>query len=83
MTAWIEQWHHDIIDVSRLPVPQGIERPACMTGRLLPGVRRRVRQLAPRLALRDCCDYHGQDWALPLRDRHPASFAGQGRRRRW
>jgi hypothetical protein len=54
--AWIEQWHHDIVDVSRLPLPEQIEHPACMTGRLLPGAARRVRQLAPRPALRDCCD---------------------------
>jgi hypothetical protein len=63
VTAWIEQWHHDIVNVSRLPAPEEIEHPVCMTGRLLPGVRRRVRQLAPRPALRDCCDFHGQDWA--------------------
>ena len=64
MTAWIEQWHHDIVDVAHLPTPEEIEHPACMTGRLLPGIRRRIRQLAPRPALRDCSDYHGQDWAL-------------------
>ena len=65
VTAWIEQWHHDVVDLARLPRPVEIEHPACMTGRLLlPGVRRRVWQLVARPVLRDCCDYHGQDWAF-------------------
>jgi hypothetical protein len=62
--AWIEQWHHDIVDVSQLPLPEELERPACMVGRRLPGVQRRARQLALRREHLDCCDYHGQDWAL-------------------
>ncbi|MDT4995487.1 MAG: hypothetical protein QOH97_5379 [Actinoplanes sp.] len=64
MTAWTEQWHHDIVDVARLPLPEELEHPTCMTGHLLPGIRRRVRQLTPRPTARDCCDYHRQDWAL-------------------
>jgi hypothetical protein len=64
VTAWIEQWHHDVVEVPRLPQPERLERPACMAGRRLPGLRRRLRQLAPRPQPRDCCDYHGQDWGF-------------------
>ncbi len=63
MTAWIEQWHHDITPVAALPLPQELEDPQCMTGRRLRGAHRRLRQLTPRHQPRDCCEYHGQDWA--------------------
>ncbi len=60
--AWIEQWHHDITPVARLPLPRELERPPCMIGRRLRTLHRIVRQLAPRAVLRECCSYHGQDW---------------------
>ncbi len=64
MTAWIEQWHHDITRVADLPLPQELERPACMAGRRLPRIHRRIRQRFPRPRPQDCCTYHRQDWAL-------------------
>ncbi|MEV0734286.1 hypothetical protein [Polymorphospora sp. NPDC050346] len=63
MVDWIEQWHHDITDVSRLPLPEELEHPPCMVDRRPSAARRRARQVAPASRLRDCCDYHGQDWA--------------------
>ena len=63
MTNWILQWHHDIIPVSRLPLPQELQRPPCMTGRRWRRVHRLLRQLAPRPEVFGCCDYHDMDWA--------------------
>ncbi|MFI6129483.1 hypothetical protein [Micromonospora sp. NPDC051141] len=64
MTAWIEQWHHDITPVVDLPLPRELEHPACMTRHTLPGIQRRIRQRYPRASAQDCCTYHRQDWTL-------------------
>jgi hypothetical protein len=64
MTDWIMRWHHDITPVADLPLPQELERPACMAGRRMRGAHRRIRQAAPRPEPKDCCQYHNQDWTL-------------------
>jgi hypothetical protein len=55
VVAWIERWHHDIVAVDQLPRPHELEHPPCMVGR---GLRTR------QPGVRDCCEYHNQDWGF-------------------
>lgn len=62
---WIENHVYEIARLARLPIPNELEDPECMTGRWV-WVRRRLRRIVPWLVPaqkpRDCCWHHQVDW---------------------
>jgi hypothetical protein len=62
---WIEHHVYEVAKLARLPVPNELDDPACMTGPWV-WVRRRLRRLVPWLVPaqkpRDCCWHHQVDW---------------------